>query len=344
MRKQRPMRLTFQSFFISIFAGLQEKPRYEANQKSNSEGGANPYVHLNEKIARQTDSKNRFANITNIFGKVFQPGFVENSHRHKDYHIEEKLSRFIDEYGTMFGKINGNRVLKFFNTSNVGIGTTTPAQAFEISKLNNSANIYTLRISNPSTQGFHGGLEFWDAYNAGAFVAGVRVQIAGGGNGTKGGVLNVNVADNTPTLQNRFQIVATGIVQMGAYGAGTATFDASGNISSVSDERLKNIQGNLKYGLKEILQIHPILFKWNKRSGLDTDHIYTGFSAQEIQKLIPETVGQGKDGYLSLSDRGIEGALVNATKELAKENRDLNARNKEFEERLKALEDLEKKK
>jgi len=35
---------------------------------------------------------------------------------------------------------------------------------------------------------------------------------------------------------------------------------------------------------------------------------------------------------------------VRPIKELAKENRDLNTRNKEFEERLKALEDLEKKK
>jgi hypothetical protein len=129
----------------------------------------------------------------------------------------------------------------------------------------------------------------------------------------------------------RLKIASNGIHTMSVYGAGAATFDASGNISSASDERLKNIQGKLKYGLKEVLQINPILYKWNEKSGLETEHIYTGFSAQEIQKLIPETVGENKDGYLSLSDRGIEGALVNSIKEL-------NAKIEKLEKKIVALE------
>lgn len=112
-------------------------------------------------------------------------------------------------------------------------------------------------------------------------------------------------------------------VQMPKYGAGTATFDASGNISSVSDERLKNIQGEYKSGLKEILKINPIYYKWNDKSGLETEHTYAGFSAQNVKAHIPYGTGENKDGYLSLQDRAILATLVNAVKELEKQISDL---------------------
>jgi hypothetical protein len=124
----------------------------------------------------------------------------------------------------------------------------------------------------------------------------------------------------------KFTLAADGSTQLSKYGAGAATFDASGNITSVSDERLKNIQGEFKAGLPEILKINPILYKWNKKSGLETEHTYVGFSAQEIKRLIPEAVGQDSKGYLTLNDRGITAALVNAVKEQQKEIDDLKAR------------------
>jgi parallel beta-helix repeat protein len=124
----------------------------------------------------------------------------------------------------------------------------------------------------------------------------------------------------------KFTLAADGSTQLSKYGAGAATFDASGNITSASDERLKNIQGEFKAGLPEILKINPILYKWNKKSGLETEHTYVGFSAQEIKRLIPEAVGQDSKGYLTLNDRGITAALVNAVKEQQKEIDDLKAR------------------
>jgi hypothetical protein len=50
---------------------------------------------------------------------------------------------------------------------------------------------------------------------------------------------------------------------------------------------------------------------------LDTENIYTGFSAQNVQKVIPEAVGKDRNGNLTLSDRPILAAIVNAIKELA---------------------------
>ena len=64
--------------------------------------------------------------------------------------------------------------------------------------------------------------------------------------------------------------------------------------------------------------IEPILYRWNaEASGIVSSKSYAGFSAQNIQQVIPEAVGEGRNGYLSLQDRPIIAALVNATKELA---------------------------
>jgi len=54
----------------------------------------------------------------------------------------------------------------------------------------------------------------------------------------------------------------------------------------VSDERLKNIQGEYKVGLAEILKVNPILYKWNGKSGNETEHTYSGFSAQNVQNAL----------------------------------------------------------
>jgi hypothetical protein len=92
--------------------------------------------------------------------------------------------------------------------------------------------------------------------------------------------------------------------------------DAQGRFTSVSDGRLKTVTGDFKKGLKEILKIQPVLYKWNQKSGLDTTSINAGFVAQDVEAAgIPEATPIGKDGYYSFSDRAMIAALVNAIKE-----------------------------
>ena len=114
-------------------------------------------------------------------------------------------------------------------------------------------------------------------------------------------------------------------VQMPAYGAGTATFDASGNITSVSDERLKTDIQYYKSGLKELMKLKPIQYKWNRLSGNETKETYAGFSAQNVKANIPFGTGENKDGYLSLQDRAIMATLVNAVQEQQKQIEELKA-------------------
>ncbi len=75
--------------------------------------------------------------------------------------------------------------------------------------------------------------------------------------------------------------------------AGTQSQAQSGSSKggglSFSDIRLKTIINNLNYGLNEILKIKPISWFWKNKEILG-DKKEIGFSAQEMQKIIPEIV------------------------------------------------------
>jgi len=118
----------------------------------------------------------------------------------------------------------------------------------------------------------------------------------------------------------------TQTIQMNAYGAGALTTDASGNIVATSDERQKDIQGNFTRGLKDLKDISPIFYKWKPETGYDTEHVYAGLSAQNVQKNIPEAVMANEEGYLGLQDRPIIATLINAINEQQKEIDTLKAR------------------
>ena len=115
---------------------------------------------------------------------------------------------------------------------------------------------------------------------------------------------------------NNVTISATGTVQFSNYGAGTLTTDASGNITASSDERLKDIVGNVETGLAEVLELQGKEWYWNELSGLETSTTYQGFIAQDIEKLIPGVVGITTGGYKTLAYHALLPTFANAIQEL----------------------------
>ncbi len=126
---------------------------------------------------------------------------------------------------------------------------------------------------------------------------------------------NVGIGTTSPTAQ----LTNTGTVRFGALGSAGASLvtDANGNVTVSSDERLKDVQGAFTRGLSDLAGISPVTYRWNATSGLETEGLYTGFSAQNIQANIPEAVGTDSRGFLTLSDRPILAAVVNAIRELS---------------------------
>lgn len=135
---------------------------------------------------------------------------------------------------------------------------------------------------------------------------------------------NFSMVYNTSAVITASSTGATGL-RFNGYGAGAITADASGNLTAVSDERVKSDIRPFKRGLEEILGLRPILHGYTLESGLDqTKKDYAGFSAQQVRPLIPEAVHQkapselDADPLLSFDDRPIVAALVNAVQELAR--------------------------
>lgn len=94
---------------------------------------------------------------------------------------------------------------------------------------------------------------------------------------------------------------------------------------SISDIRYKKDVESLSYGLNEIMQLNPIKYHYNlpKESMLANDPDYfLGFSAQEVQSLIPEAVHEkmGEDvesmkGMLAITMDELIPVIVNGIKE-----------------------------
>ena len=139
-------------------------------------------------------------------------------------------------------------------------------------------------------------------------------------------VLYVTAGANPATPVSAFLVTSAGAVQFSRYGAGTLVTDSSGNITASSDARLKNVSGKFTRGLDSILQIQPKVFTWKPESGMNSTDVNVGFIAQDVQPAIPEAVGVDPQGMLTISDRPLIAALVNAVKELKAENDELRKR------------------
>lgn len=124
------------------------------------------------------------------------------------------------------------------------------------------------------------------------------------------------------------EVTGGGNINFKGFGAGTAGFDVAGNVTTSSDIRKKNIQREFTVGLKEIVQIKPIIYKWKEETGLEAQHEYAGFSAQDVLTYIPEAVGIDKEGYYTISDRAIIAALCNAISELNSKIKQLEAQSR----------------
>jgi len=148
---------------------------------------------------------------------------------------------------------------------------------------------------------------------------------ASGGTNVGGSFFASGGTTNIGLIANGSQtglLVSGGVLTVTGLANGNLT-SVSGTITSSSDERLKDIKGYFTRGIESLQGIQPIIYKWNKKSGLETEHEFVGFSAQNVRKTIPESIGVGKDGFLSLNDRVIMAALVNAAKEQQAEIKEL---------------------
>ena len=102
-----------------------------------------------------------------------------------------------------------------------------------------------------------------------------------------------------------FIISTAGIVTMSAYGVGTATFSATGVISSVSDERLKIKDGVIADPIPMIMALEPGYYFGKPEANMG-DGRQLGFYAQNVRKAIGPEAAPDPEDQVNLDADGNE--------------------------------------
>ncbi|HSI75126.1 MAG TPA: tail fiber domain-containing protein [Lunatimonas sp.] len=150
----------------------------------------------------------------------------------------------------------------------------------------------------------------------------VRMQITNAGNITMSPSASINLNGNTalgsPT-QNR-NLSVFGNINV------TGNINATGSITpGPSDMRLKQDTKPLEIGLKELIKLKTVTFKYNGKGGTPEDgKERIGLIAQDIQKVIPSMVIKSQKSedddveYLSYDTQPLFYIMINAIQELEK--------------------------
>jgi len=101
---------------------------------------------------------------------------------------------------------------------------------------------------------------------------------------------------------------------------------ATGNITAYysSDERLKNNVITIDDGLSIINQLRPVKYEWDESSPFShLKHKDYGLIAQEVEKVLPNIVGEMKDGYLGIRYEKVIPFLIDSIQQLTRRVKEL---------------------
>jgi trimeric autotransporter adhesin len=98
-------------------------------------------------------------------------------------------------------------------------------------------------------------------------------------------------------------------------GGGVYLGYAASSWTGVSDERLKNITGEISNGLNKVTQLRAVEFTWKRD---ETNESQVGLIAQDVQAVLPQAVSEN-DGHLGIRYTEVIPLLVAAIKELKAE-------------------------
>ncbi|TVR76282.1 MAG: hypothetical protein EA412_13860 [Chitinophagaceae bacterium] len=134
---------------------------------------------------------------------------------------------------------------------------------------------------------------------------------------------------------------------------GSAGKPGGGSWTATSDARLKENVSSFSNGLHDVLNINPVFYNYNEKSGYDSQVQYVGVIAQELKEVAPFMVGETEingETFYDVNNSAMTYMLINAVKELNEKIAELQTENErlktennnvlELNERLTKLENL----
>jgi len=190
------------------------------------------------------------------------------------------------------------------SSGNLGIGTSSPGARLSVVKAISAGNIGTsfqqeLVNNNDANVGdWTGTIYRWLPNNVNANQAYIGAIVTVGSGDTKSDLVFGVKNSSTGTTIVEAMRISSGIVTMGAYGAGAATFSAAGVISSVSDETWKIKDGVPTDPNAMLKKLEPGYWYYNEEKaptfGADRQ---LGFYAQNVNAAIgPEAAPTPEEG------------------------------------------------
>lgn len=246
----------------------------------------------------------------------------------------------------------------YFNTGNVGIGTNTPNTQLEIAEENahaiftmstyssnyNHTSVLALQKAtgnsmapNSAAYGDQLGQIRFNGHNGSVFNAAATIESYSAGSysmsSTPSDLLfkTTQVGSVVPTERMRIdQMGNVGIgttapgakLQVGSYGDGSMAM--ANSWSMLSDKRLKKNFQKIPHVLEKLESISGYYYNW--KTGKDQSR-KLGVMAQEIEKVFPEVVAQGKDGIKSVSYGHLVAPVIEGVKDLNAKIKSLEAEN-----------------
>jgi hypothetical protein len=271
----------------------------------------------------------------------------------------------VDSGYMAFATTNVER-MRITSAGNVGIGTSTPSAALQVSAIpsTNGDSVYQIVTfdTNTATSRVGAGISFGGYYNgttdtttafasikgfkenltnndyAGALAFMTRVN---GGNSTErmritsgGGVYIGLTSSGTNVFAVSYNAVVSSLYvtnagSIGSYTFGTGPVYANAGLLTMtnpSDSRLKDNINNISWGLSDILKLRPVSYHW--KDDKINQGVQFGFIAQEVQDVMPEAIKEfGEDIiYLGLEKDAIYVTLVKAIQEQNQMIQELNER------------------
>jgi hypothetical protein len=118
---------------------------------------------------------------------------------------------------------------------------------------------------------------------------------------------------------------ATGTGSYAVYAAGNLGY--TGNLTHVSDERLKKDIHPLAGSVDRLLSLRGVSYLWKDPSQHGgASGMQRGFIAQEYEKVFPEWVSTTHDGFKTIDTTGLDALEVESIRALKTENDELRAR------------------